>query len=283
MTTQSASRPYMSVNPYTNETLRTFEPLSSTEADSAVQAAHNAFASWRRRPIEERAKIVHRAGELVLERGDDLARLLTLEVGKLMRDSQWEVRIAASILKYYGEHGPRFARERSLAVEGGSAVIASEPLGVLLGVEPWNFPFYQAVRFAAPNLVLGNTILLKHAETCPQSALALDQLFQDAGAPAAVYTNIFVPIPEIERIIENPFVRGTSLTGSEVAGASIGELAGRNLKKSVLELGGSDAFIVLDGEYLDHHARRRGRGTDGEYRAKLRGFQALHPLAGAIR
>src|SRR5258707_12094309 len=108
MTTQSAGRPYTSVNPYTNETLLTFEPLSSTEADSAVQAAHNAFASWRRRPIEERAKIVHRAGELVLERGDDLARLLTLEVGKLMRDSQWEVRIAASILKYYGEHGPRF-------------------------------------------------------------------------------------------------------------------------------------------------------------------------------
>jgi succinate-semialdehyde dehydrogenase/glutarate-semialdehyde dehydrogenase len=176
---------------------------------------------------------------------------MTLEVGKLIGDSQAEVGLAASILEYYGDQGPAFARERSLQVGKGSAVVLSEPLGVLLGVEPWNFPLYQVVRFAGPNLVLGNTILLKHAEICPQSALALEQLFRDAGAPAGVYRNVFAPIPEIERIIDNPLVQGVSLTGGEIAGASVGTIAGRNLKKSVLELGGSDPFIVLDGEHLD--------------------------------
>jgi succinate-semialdehyde dehydrogenase / glutarate-semialdehyde dehydrogenase len=246
MTTQTANRAYATVNPYTNETVREFDSLDSDEVDAAVQAAHEAFASWRRRPIEERARIVHRAGELMLERGGELARVMTLEVGKLIGDGTLEVGLSASILQYYGEHGPRFARERPLDVDGGSAVIVSEPLGVLLGVMPWNFPLYQVARFAGPNLVLGNTILLKHAESCPQSALALEQLFLDAGAPAGVYTNVFAPIPEIERIIENPLVQGASLTGSEIAGASVGQIAGRSLKKSVLELGGSDPFVVLD-------------------------------------
>src|SRR5271166_503976 len=149
------------------------------------------------------------------------------------------------------DQGPNFARERPLDIGEGSAVLVNAPLGVLLGVEPWNFPLYQVARLAAPNLVLGNTILVKHAESCPQAALALEQLFRDAGAPQGVYTNLFVEIPEIERIIENPLVQGASLTGSERAGASVGEIAGRNLKKSVLELGGSDAFIVLDDGDLD--------------------------------
>jgi succinate-semialdehyde dehydrogenase/glutarate-semialdehyde dehydrogenase len=281
MTTQSAHRPYVTVNPYTNETVRTFESLDSEDADRAVEAANDAFASWRRRPIEERARIVHRAGELTLERGEDLARLLTFEVGKLIADSQWEVGIAAAILQYYGQHGPWFARERSLEAEEGSAVLTCEPLGVLLGVEPWNFPLYQVVRFAAPNLVLGNTILLKHAESCPQAALALEQLFRDAGAPAGVYTNLFVPIPEIERIIENPRVQGVSLTGSELAGASVGEIAGRNLKKSVLELGGSDPFIVLDGEGLDRtiDAAVAGRmANTGQSCVASKRFIVLHEL-----
>jgi succinate-semialdehyde dehydrogenase/glutarate-semialdehyde dehydrogenase len=246
MTTQAADRQYVTINPYTNEAVRGFDSLDSDEVDGAVEAAHEAFASWRRRPIEERARIVHRAGELMLERAGELAAVMTLEVGKLIGDSTLEVGLAASILQYYGEQGPRFARERSLEVEGGSAVVVDEPLGVLLGVMPWNFPLYQVARFAGPNLVLGNTILLKHAGSCPQSALALEQLFLDAGAPAGVYTNIFASRPEIERIIANPFVQGVSLTGSEVAGASVGQNAGRNLKKSVLELGGSDPFIVLD-------------------------------------
>ena len=250
--TDSADRPFATVNPYTNETVREFATLDRDEVDAAVKAAHQAFLTWREQPIEERAAIVRRAGELMLERGGELAQVLTLEIGKLIGESHWEVDLAASILEYYAEQGPRFAAERPLAVSKGSAVIVSAPLGVLLGVEPWNFPLYQVVRFAGPNLVLGNTILLKHAANCPQSALALERVFRDAGIPQGVYTNIFVQIPEIERIIENPHVRGASLTGSERAGESVGQIAGRNLKKSVLELGGSDPFIVLDADHLDH-------------------------------
>jgi succinate-semialdehyde dehydrogenase/glutarate-semialdehyde dehydrogenase len=226
--------------------VRTFESLTPSEVDRTIQSADAAFASWRRTPITERARIVHRAGELMLERADDLAGVMTLEVGKLIVHSQLEVGLSASILQYYGANGPRFAREQVLDVNPGSAVIVSEPLGVLLGVMPWNFPLYQVVRFAGPNLVLGNVILLKHANSCPQSALALERVFGDAGVPAGVYTNVFISIPEIERIIANPAVQGVSLTGSELAGASVGEIAGRNLKKAVLELGGSDPFIVLD-------------------------------------
>jgi succinate-semialdehyde dehydrogenase / glutarate-semialdehyde dehydrogenase len=251
MAVQTADRPFATVNPYTNETVREFETLDADQLDAAVQTAHEAFLAWRLRPIEERAAIVCRAGKLMLERSTELAGLLTLEIGKLIIESQWEVGLAASILEYYGEHGPQFASERRLDVDEGSAVILSAPLGVLLGVEPWNFPLYQVVRFAGPNLVLGNTILLKHATDCPQSALALERLVRDAGAPAGVYTNIFAAVSEIGRLIENPLVQGASLTGSERAGASVGEIAGRNLKKSVLELGGSDPFIVLDGEQLD--------------------------------
>jgi succinate-semialdehyde dehydrogenase / glutarate-semialdehyde dehydrogenase len=251
MATQSADRPFATVNPNTNETVREFETLDADQLDAAVKTAHEAFLAWRLRPIEERASVVRRAGELMLERSNELAGLLTLEMGKLIAESQWEVGLAASILEYYGERGPQFASERRLDVDEGSAVILSAPLGVLLGVEPWNFPLYQVVRFAGPNLVLGNTILLKHATNCPQSAVALERLFRDAGAPAGVYTNIFVAVPEIGRLIENPLVQGASLTGSERAGASVGEIAGRNLKRSVLELGGSDPFIVLDGEQLD--------------------------------
>jgi succinate-semialdehyde dehydrogenase / glutarate-semialdehyde dehydrogenase len=251
MATQSADRPFATVNPNTNETVREFETLDADQLDAAVKTAHEAFLAWRLRPIEERASVVRRAGELMLERSNELAGLLTLEMGKLIAESQWEVGLAASILEYYGERGPQFASERRLDVDEGSAVILSAPLGVLLGVEPWNFPLYQVVRFAGPNLVLGNTILLKHATNCPQSAVALERLFRDAGAPAGVYTNIFVAVPEIGRLIGNPLVQGASLTGSERAGASVGEIAGRNLKRSVLELGGSDPFIVLDGEQLD--------------------------------
>ena len=157
----------------------------------------------------------------------------------------------ARILEYYAEHGPEQLAEETLDCEGGTAVLVNAPLGVVLGVQPWNFPFYQAVRFAGPNLVLGNTILLKHASSTPQCALALEQLFADAGAPPRVYTNLLVPASEIDRIVDNPLVHGVSLTGSNRAGASVGEIAGRNMKKSVLELGGSDPFIVLDAEHLD--------------------------------
>jgi succinate-semialdehyde dehydrogenase/glutarate-semialdehyde dehydrogenase len=251
---QSAStrpRAIATVNPYTNAVVREFPAMSPEAIDQRIQTAHHAFESWRGTPAQERADVVRRAAVLMRERSDELARLVTLEMGKLIRHSRAELDLAIRILEYYADRGPGQMADEPLETDTGTAVLVTSPLGAILGVEPWNFPIYQVVRFAAPNLVLGNTILLKHASSTPQSALALEQLFADAGAPQGVYTNLFAAGGDIGRIIDHPLVRGASLTGSDRAGASIGESAGRNTKKSVLELGGSDPFIVLDGANLD--------------------------------
>ncbi|RSS40579.1 NAD-dependent succinate-semialdehyde dehydrogenase [Streptomyces sp. WAC08241] len=243
--------PFATVSPYTGETLAEFPVIEGEEVDSLLETAGHAFEAWRRRPIADRAAVLGRAAGLMRERKEPLARLLTEEMGKLIAEARGEVDLAASILSYYAEHGPGFAANEPLDVEEGEAYLVDEPLGVLLGVMPWNFPYYQVVRFAGPNLVLGNTVLVKHAGLCPQSALALETVFRDAGAPPGTYTNLFVSHDEISRVIDSPVVRGVSLTGSERAGAQVAERAGRNMKPSLLELGGSDAFIVLDGENLE--------------------------------
>jgi succinate-semialdehyde dehydrogenase/glutarate-semialdehyde dehydrogenase len=239
-------------NPFDGSVVQEFDVMEPAEVDRLVERSHAAYTQWRNRTREERAAVVTRAGELMLERREELAELLTLEMGKLTREAHGEVFLAASILAYYGEQGPEMLADKPLPTRKGEARVVSQPVGALLGVMPWNFPYYQVVRFAGPNLVAGNTILLKHASNCPQSALALEQVFRDAGAPEGVYTNLFVPGRDISRIIENPLIQGASLTGSEAAGASVGEVSGRNLKKCVLELGGSDPFIVLDAEDMTH-------------------------------
>ncbi|MFI0238639.1 NAD-dependent succinate-semialdehyde dehydrogenase [Streptomyces sp. NPDC016845] len=242
---------FATVNPYNGETLAEFPAIEGAQVDAALETAGHAFDAWRERPIDDRAAVVGRAAELMKERKEELARTITTEMGKLISEARGEVDLAASILEYYAQHGPGFAAPEPLDVRDGEAYLVSEPLGALLGVMPWNFPLYQVVRFAGPNLVLGNTVLVKHAGICAQSALALESLFRDAGAPEGVYTNLFVSHEEIERIIDSPVVRGASLTGSERAGAQVAERAGRNMKPSLLELGGSDVFIVLDGENLE--------------------------------
>ncbi|WP_084479222.1 NAD-dependent succinate-semialdehyde dehydrogenase [Nocardia jejuensis] len=234
------------INPADNVTVKEFDEFTETQVDAAIDAADTAYASWRATTKSERAAILARAAQLMTDRADELAPLLTLEMGKLIGESKGEVALASSILKYYADNGEAMTADESIDVPDGSAIVRTVPIGALLGVMPWNFPLYQVVRFAAPNLLLGNTILIKHASNCPQSALALEQLFADAGAPRGVYTNLFVSGAKIARIIDNPKIKGVSLTGSEAAGASVGEQAGKNLKKSVLELGGSDPFIVLD-------------------------------------
>ncbi|MFF4322993.1 NAD-dependent succinate-semialdehyde dehydrogenase [Streptomyces sp. NPDC001568] len=242
---------FTTVNPYSGETLAEFPAIEGTQVDDAVETAGRAFENWRKQPIAHRAAVVRRAAELMRERKEELARTVTLEMGKLISEARGEVDLAASILEYYAQHGPDFAAAESLDVEEGEAYLIAEPLGVLLGVMPWNFPLYQVVRFAGPNLVLGNTVMVKHAGICPQSALALESLFRDAQAPEGVYTNLFVGHDEVARIIDSPTVRGASLTGSEKAGAQVAERAGHNMKPSLLELGGSDVFIVLDREGLE--------------------------------
>jgi succinate-semialdehyde dehydrogenase / glutarate-semialdehyde dehydrogenase len=239
------------VNPYSNEVVREFPAMSVEQVDHAVRAAHEAFGGWASRPVAERAAIVRRAAEVLRERGEEIARTITLEMGKLIRHSRAEVDLSIRILEHYGERGPALIADEPLELDGGSAVVVNVPLGVLLAIEPWNFPLYQVVRFAAPNLMLGNTILLKHASNTPQSAIAIERLFADAAVPAGVYTNLLVAGRDVGRIIDNPLVQAASLTGSDRAGASVGETAGRNVKKAVLELGGSDPFIVLDGDHLE--------------------------------
>lgn len=242
---------YATVNPYTNEVVREFPSLRGEEIDRVIERAHRASGPWRRRSAAERAGVVARAAQLMRERYEELARTITLEMGKLIRHSRAELDLTIRILEYYAEEGPAQIADQPLTMDGGSALIRNEPLGVLLTVQPWNFPAYQAIRISAPNLVLGNTILLKHARSVPQSALAIEALFADAGAPEGVFTNVFVELEDIARMVESPLVQGCSLTGSERAGSALGEEAGRALKKVVLELGGSDPLIVLDGDNLE--------------------------------
>ena len=240
---------FATVNPYSNEVVREFRSLHGDEVDAVVAEADRVFGSWRRQPAEQRAAVVGKAAALMRERYEDLAHTITLEMGKLIRHSRAELDLTIRILEYYAEEGPaQIADERLRMDDAGSAVIRNEPLGVLLTIQPWNFPAYQAVRISAPNLVLGNTILLKHASGVPQCALALERLFADAGAPRGVFANVFVDVPDIPRMVDSPLVRACSLTGSDRAGSAFGENTGRNVKKVVLELGGSDPFIVLDGD-----------------------------------
>jgi succinate-semialdehyde dehydrogenase/glutarate-semialdehyde dehydrogenase len=246
----AGARPYRTVNPYTGEVEKEFDFLPTDAVDAVVEKAHAAWLEWRRRPVEERAQIVGRAGELMLERKDEFAALVTREMGKRIQEAAGEVMLAASILDYYATNGPRFLEPRRIDVMQGEAVVENEPIGVILAIEPWNYPLYQVVRVAGPNLVLGNAILLKHAELNPQTALAIEKCFLDAGVPEGVYTNVFLRIPDVEKVIAHRLVQGVTLTGSERAGSSVASLAGRYLKKSVLELGGSDPFIVLDTEDL---------------------------------
>lgn len=241
--------PYRSTDPATGEVLATFETATDAAVHHAIAAADAAYHQWRRRPLEERADIVRTAGKLLRERADRLAELARLEMGKKHAQGAGETRFSASIFEYYADNAAALLADEPLpGFTGGRAVIRRRPVGVLLGVMPWNFPVYQIARFAAPNLLLGNTILLKHAESVPQCALAVAELLHDAGVPEDVYINLFASHDQVAEIIADARVQGVSVTGSERAGAAVAELAGRSLKKCVLELGGSDPFIVLDGD-----------------------------------
>ncbi len=238
---------YRVQNPVTGEIVETFETATDEQIEECLAAAHQTYQSWRDTPIEERAKIVARVGELFTERADELAAIITEEMGKPLSQSKGEAEFCTDIFSYFATEGPRLTSDQEIkAIGGGRAKIQKLPVGPLLGIMPWNYPYYQVARFAAPNLVLGNTIILKHAETCPRSALAIQQIMDEAGVPAGAYTNVFASHQQIADIIADPRVQGVSLTGSERAGAIIGEIAGRNLKKAVLELGGSDPYVVLD-------------------------------------
>jgi succinate-semialdehyde dehydrogenase / glutarate-semialdehyde dehydrogenase len=238
---------YQTVNPFDNQVVASFEDLTDEQAMDLLTQTQNTFESWSQTSFDERAAVISRAAAILRERSDVFARLLTLEMGKLYAEALGEVELSAQILDYYAENAKTFLAPEPLdtASPDDNAMLVSAPLGVILGVQPWNFPYYQLARVAGPNLMAGNVVMVKHASNVPQAAAAFEQLLAEAGAPAGAYTNLYATKDQINQLIDDPRVRGVALTGSEGAGAVVAARAGKNLKKSTLELGGSDAFIAL--------------------------------------
>jgi succinate-semialdehyde dehydrogenase/glutarate-semialdehyde dehydrogenase len=239
------------VNPNTNKVVKSFEEMSDQAVEAAVTQAESAYTEWRKTSYEQRAVVLHKVASLMREKKEQLATLITLEMGKLFAQAEGEVILSADIIDYYATHAKKFLGDKHLSPDHGKAFIRHSPIGVLFGVEPWNFPFYQVARFAAPNIMIGNTILVKHASIVPQCGIAIEELFKEAGAPAGLYTNLLISGKRASALVADERIKGVSLTGSEEAGASIAAEAGKHLKKSVLELGGSDAFIILEDADID--------------------------------
>ena len=255
---------YQVVNPATAEVEKEYPTATDAEVQDALARSAAAYAEWRTTSKDERATILNRVADLYDERADELAAIIAREMGKPLREGKGELQLVASIYRYYADHGAELLADAPLnPAMGGSALVRKEPVGPLLGIMPWNFPYYQVARFAAPNLMIGNTILLKHAPQCPESALAMEQIFADAGLPAGAYVNLFVTNDQAADIIADPRVVGVSVTGSERAGSAVAEVAGRHLKKVVLELGGSDPFILLDADDLGAAVKSAVRGRMG--------------------
>ena len=255
MSQTQTSPVYQILNPATGEVEQTFDTATDAEVEAALASAHAAYDAWKDVPIEDRAKVVHRIAELFVERKDELGAIATREMGKPLSEAVGEAEFCGDIFDYFADEGPTLAADQPIKTfSGGKAVVQKLPIGALLGIMPWNYPFYQIARFAAPNLMLGNTIILKHAESVPGSALAVAQLMKDAGVPDGAYVNLFASHDQIETVIADPRIAGVSLTGSERAGAVVAAIAGKNLKKCVLELGGSDPYVILDTDDVESAA-----------------------------
>lgn len=247
---------YRVQNPATGEVIESFEQATDADIEQALDAADSVYREWRLKSVQERAAVVKRVAEIFEERKEELARIISQEMGKSFAESVDEVEFARDIIDYYAVYGPGLITDSEIpSTIPGKAMIEYRPVGALLGVMPWNFPYYQVARFAAPNLVLGNTILLKHADICARSSQTMQEIFVEAGVPVGGYQNLYASHDQIATIIADPRVQGVSLTGSERAGAIIGEQAGRHLKKCVLELGGIDPMVVLDADDVAAVAR----------------------------
>ncbi len=237
--------PYQSINPANGEILETFKELTGPKLEKALKTAAACFESWRHTSYTRRAAVASKASAILRRRVDEFARPMTLEMGKRIDEARGEVAVSADIIDYYARHAERFLAPRKLKPKSGQAVIESTPLGVLFGVQPWNFPYYQLARFAAPNLMAGNVVMVKHASCVPQCALAFERLWREAGAPAGAYTNLFISHDQVNKVIDDPRIQGVALTGGVDAACGVAGRAGQNVKKTTMELGGNDAFIVL--------------------------------------
>jgi succinate-semialdehyde dehydrogenase/glutarate-semialdehyde dehydrogenase len=243
---------YQSVNPYDGKLLKTFENLTDKQLDQALATAAACFETWRHTSFAERAAVVAKAAAIMHARVDEFARPMTLEMGKRINEARGEVEFSSNILAYYAKNAERFLAPTKLHPTVGEAHMESSPIGVIFGVEPWNFPYYQLARVAGPHLMAGNALMVKHAGCVPQCAIAFEKLWIEAGAPAGLYTNLLITHDQSDRVVDDPRIKGVALTGSVAAGRSIAARAGQNLKVSSMELGGSDAFIVLEDADLDH-------------------------------
>lgn len=236
----------VSINPATGETLNVFDELTPKDLSFKVTAAFDSFKSWKRTSFEDRSSLLMKLSELLLAKKAELARLMADEMGKPLQQGIAEIEKCAMVCKYYAEQGEFFLTDDLIRTEAQKSYVTMEPLGVILAIMPWNFPFWQVFRFAAPSLMAGNVALLKHASNVTGCSLAIQNLFEEAGFSKGIFTSLAVSSDAVESLIENPMIAAVTLTGSAGAGRQVAKLAGQNLKKSVLELGGSDAYIVLD-------------------------------------
>lgn len=242
---------YKTINPVTNKVIKTFDETTPDVLEKAVAKAAYTYDTWKKTDYKLRAQVLYNVAGLLREKKRELAQIITLEMGKLFAHAEGEVKLSAEIFDYYAKNAESLLADKVLNPTHGNAFIRYSPIGALLGVQPWNFPFYQVARFAAPNIMIGNTVLVKHASNVPQCAIAIEQIFTEAGAPQGLYTNLRLSNQRTTNLVADKRIKGVSLTGSEAAGASVATEAGKHIKKSVLELGGSDAFIILEDADID--------------------------------
>ena len=274
-----------SINPATEEVIETFEPYTTAQVNLALEEAHNAFLSWRETTFAERGAVLHRVATYLREHKAELARLATLEMGKPIVESEAEVEKCAWNCDFYADNAEKFLADERIATNARESYVSFLPLGVVLALMPWNFPYWQVFRFAAPALMAGNTIVLKHASNVSLTALRMERIFQDCGLPEGAFRTVLVPGAETRRIIEDPRIAAVTLTGSDAAGVSVASTSGQVLKKTVLELGGSDAFIVLEDADLDAAAQMAVRAryqNTGQSCIAAKRFIVVEPVADAF-
>lgn len=242
---------FQTINPTNNKVVKSFDEMNDATVEKSIAQASSAFDEWKQTDYQTRAQLLYAVAGLLRAKRKELAKMITLEMGKLVSHAEGEIKLSAEIFDYYAKNAESFLADKVLNPVHGKALIRYSPVGLLLGIQPWNFPFYQVARFAAPNIMIGNTVLIKHAMNVPQCAIAIEEIFAEAGAPLGLYTNLLISHEQTSKIIGDKRVRGLSLTGSEVAGAIVAAEAGKHVKKSVLELGGSDAFIILEDADID--------------------------------
>src|SRR5262245_28680136 len=246
---------YRSINPSTGKIMKTYPNHSDAEIGEALDVAAALYKSdWSQGPIQPRLEVLGRLADIVEKRAEELARILALEMGKRLSEARWEVDITAAIARYYAQNAATFLAPEKIDTPHGKTWVQYHPIGVIVAVEPWNFPYYQLVRVAGPNIAIGNPVLAKHASIVPRAAVAFEDVVTAAGAPRGAWTNIFASSEQIAALIEDDRVQGVALTGSEKAGSIAASQAGKYLKKSVRELGGADVFAVLDDADVDKAA-----------------------------